>query len=374
MLRFLILFSLLHFLPVKAQIEFSQTNINLGEIKDAYEIKADVIIKNTGAKNLYLLKADGERGIKVFTSKKTIYVGDTALLVISFIPESSGKFSKEIKLYSSTQNDAHLLKIKGQLNHLQTDDKTACYYFGRPNKTTTTKEGPIVINNSPTIRDNSNKMPDNSSEPIITKTIEPLPEKPTSESSKEALPTELYKPNNLVFLMDVSNSMKDSMKLPLLKLALHKLINEVRPIDFITLISYADSIKILAEYKSWSNKETLHTIVDKLKARGLTKGRQAILKSEDILLKHYIKDGNNQLILSTDGKFNFYSEDEKNFLAKQQNNPIVMSVIGFGDDRDAIKNLKEIAQKGKGSFIHVKKKSNCEELLMDEIKQRSKKE
>ena len=77
------------------------------------------------------------------------------------------------------------------------------------------------------------------------------------------------------------------------------------------------------------------------------------------------------MILATDGKFNFYSEDEKKFIAQQENNPIVMSVIGFGDDRDAIKNLKEIAEKGKGSFIHIKKKTNLDELLMEEVKERS---
>lgn len=370
MLRFLIIFILLTTLPVFGQIEFSQTTVDLGEINEAYEIKADIIIKNTGAKNLYLLKADGDKGIKVFTSKKTILSGDTALLVISFIPENNGKFSKEIKLYSSSQNNAHVLKIKGQLQHLKTDDKTACFYFGKPLKTKIAKEDAIIVATAPTKRDNSNKMPDRTSEPIETKTVEPVT-KVIENVINEPLPVELYKPNNLVFLVDVSNSMKDSLKLPLLKLALHKLIDDVRPVDFMTLISYADSVRILAEYKNGNDKKALHQIIDQLKAKGLTKGRQAILKSEDVLLNHYINGGNNQLILATDGKFNFYSEDEKKFIAKQQNKPIIMSVIGFGDDRDAIKNLKDIAQKGKGSFIHIKKKINLEEQLLDEIKLRS---
>jgi len=372
MRRVVSIFLLIHFSVSQSQIEFSKTSIDLGEIKEAYEIKADIIIKNNGQKNLYLLKADGEKGIKVYTSKKTILKGDTALLVISFIPENDGKFSKEIELYASAQNDAYKLKIKGTLNHLKSDDKTACYYFGKPTKTISVKEVPIIVNNNQSPRDNTNKMPDKPTEPIVTKTIVPIVKAPT-QVINEPLPVELYKPNNLVFLVDVSNSMKDSLKLPLLKLALHKLINEVRPVDFITLICYADSVRVLVEYVNGSEKENLHNIVGKLKAKGLTKGRQAILKSEDVLIKHYIKDGNNQLILATDGKFNFYSEDEKTFIAKQQNTPIVMSVIGFGDDKEAIKNLKEIAKKGNGSFIHIKKRSNCEELLMDEVRERSKK-
>ena len=368
MKHFLLFIFILGFRALSGQIEFSASTVDLGEIKEAYEIKADIIIRNTGTKKLFLLKADCEKGVKVFTSKKTINAGDTALLVISFIPESNGKFNKEIKLFSSTQNNASLLHIKGNLTQLKTDDKTACFYFGKPNKITSVKEGPVVVVTDNTKRDHTNKIPDRSSEPIQTKT----PENPVVTEEGE-LPVHSYKPNNLLFLIDVSNSMKDSMKLPLLKLAIHKLINDARDVDFITIVSYADSVKIQLENVNGMEKEKLHSAVDKLKARGLTKGRQAILKSEDVLLNHYIKEGNNQLILATDGKFNFYSEDEKNFITKQQNTPIVMSVIGFGNDKDAIKNLKEIADKGNGSFIHVKKRANCEELLMDEIKQRSKK-
>ncbi|MBK7310228.1 MAG: VWA domain-containing protein [Sphingobacteriaceae bacterium] len=368
-------FLALFFSPIFSfsQIDFSTKTVELGNVKEAYEIRADITVKNTGAKKLYLLKADGEKGIKVFTSKKTIEVNDTALLVISFIPESAGRFSKEIKLFSSAQPDAVELRIKGNLEILKSDDKTACFYFGRPNKPVAVKEDAIVVNKPIEKRDNSNKMPDNSSSPVETKTFVPEPKKkePIVETTHSKLPETLYKPNNLLFLVDVSNSMKDSLKLPLLKIAINKLIDDVRDIDFITLVCYADSVRVLAENINGSKKEELHTIVNALKARGLTKGRQAIIKSESVLINHYIKEGNNQMILATDGKFNFYSEDEKKFIAQQENNPIVMSVIGFGDDRDAIKNLKEIAEKGKGSFIHIKKKTNLDELLMEEVKERS---
>jgi len=361
-----------------SQIDFSSKTVELGNVKEAYEIRADIIVKNTGIKKLFLLKADGEKGIKVFTSKKTIEVNDTALLVISFIPESAGRFSKEIKLFSSAQMDAIELRIKGNLENLKRDDKTACFYFGKPNKPVAVKEDVVVVNKPIEKRDNSNKIPDNSSGPVETKEIDAgtktagsKTETVTIESTNEKLPETLYKPNNLLFLVDVSNSMKDSLKLPLLKIAINKLIDNVRDIDFITLVCYADSVRILAENINGSKKEELHKIVNGLKARGLTKGRQAIIKSESVLISHYIKEGNNQMILATDGKFNFYSEDEKKFIAQQETKPIVMSVIGFGDDRAAIKNLKEIAEKGKGSFIHIKKKTNLDDLLMEEIKERS---
>jgi Ca-activated chloride channel family protein len=129
---------------------------------------------------------------------------------------------------------------------------------------------------------------------------------------------------------------------------------------------------VLAQGVSGADKKKLHDLVNGLKARGLTKGRQAIIKSEAILISHYIKEGNNQIILATDGKFNFYSEDQQKFEEQQKDNPIVLSVIGFGNDKDAIKNLKEISEKGKGSFMHIKKKTNLDEILMNEIRERSK--
>lgn len=376
MKHLLTILTLFGFNTLFAQVEFSSKTVDLGDIEEAYEIKADIVITNTGARKLYLLKADSDKGVKIYTSKKTINVNDTALLVISFIPESNGNFSKEIKLYTSALNTASELRIKGHLKTVKTDDKTACFYFGKPAKIKPVKEDVVIVPQENKPRDVSNKIPDNASEPIVTKTISPKPiEEPILiPEEKTSLPLLLYKPNNILFLVDVSNSMKDSLKLPLLKVAIHKLIDEVRDVDRISIVSYADSTKVLVENAIGTDKAKLHELVDKMKARGLTKGRQAILRSEDVLIKHYIKEGNNQLILATDGKFNFYSEDEKNFVAKQQNTPIVMSVIGFGNDKDAIRNLKEIAVKGKGSFIHVKKRSNCEALLMDEIKERSKKQ
>ncbi|MCE3259243.1 MAG: hypothetical protein K0S12_884, partial [Bacteroidetes bacterium] len=70
---------------LKAQLSFTEKNTDLGQIEEAYEIKGDVIIKNESDKKIFLLRADTDKGIKVFTSKKTLQAGDTALLVISFI-------------------------------------------------------------------------------------------------------------------------------------------------------------------------------------------------------------------------------------------------------------------------------------------------
>src|SRR3954467_3378510 len=104
------------FYSAPAQLVFSEQAIDLGPIPEAYEIKGDVILKNTSAKKLFLMRADAERGVRIYTSKKTLLPDDTCLLIISFIPESSGKFKKKIDLVTSDKATPYTLSIAGNVN------------------------------------------------------------------------------------------------------------------------------------------------------------------------------------------------------------------------------------------------------------------
>lgn len=372
---FRIILLVLFFSSAQAQLILNE-HTDLGIIPEAYEIKGDIVIKNESPKKIFLMRADADKGVKIFTSKKTLIPNDTCLLTISFLPEEKGKFKKNIKLIASDKDKPYELSLSGTLNALKQNDKTACFYFGsRKNSNVKIKDEPIVVTEPKEPRDVSNRIPDHSSEPITvkTKTIEPVETKILKdENDPKKLSSLEYKPNNIVFLIDVSNSMKDSLKLPLMKNALYTLIDAVRDIDRITLLTYADTIKIIREAASGSNKQELKEIVSSLKARGLTKGNKAILRSQAIAQKHFIAEGNNQLIMATDGKFRFYSEDQKKWNEAQGDKKIILTTVAFGDDRDAMKNLKEIAKIGEGSFIHIKKKNGSEEKLLEEIKSRSK--
>lgn len=370
--RLCFLLSLFYAGLCSSQLQFSEKQIDLGTIPEAYEISGSIIIKNTSSAKIYLMRADAEYGLKIFTTKKTLLAGDTCMLVISFVPENKGRFNKNISLVSSDQATPHEITLAGNLVKINNNDKTACFYFGsRKNTPTSVKEIPAVI--PPTEkRDNSNRMPDNSSDPVITFT--PPIQKTQLPETKN--PDELsiweYKPNNILFLIDVSGSMKDSLKLPLMKSALHTLINAVREVDRITLVTYADSVKIIREAVPGSDKQTLHAIVDGLKAKGLTKGNKAILFSQQVAQRNFIFGGNNQIFLATDGKFRFYPDDVKTWTDRQLNKQIVMSTVAFGTDREAMKNLKEIADNGNGSFIHIRRRGGNERRLLDEMKERSK--
>ena len=87
-----------------SQMTLSEKDIDLGVIEEVYEIKGDVILTNSSDKKIFLMRADVDRGMKVYTSKKTLLAHDTCLLIISFIPESSGKFKKKIHLVTTDKN------------------------------------------------------------------------------------------------------------------------------------------------------------------------------------------------------------------------------------------------------------------------------
>ena len=357
-------------------IVVDEKNKDIGSQENIYKVRADYTIQNTLAKNLYLLRADAEKGITIRASKKTIRPNDTALIVVEFIPENTGKFNKPVNLVTSADGQPFQLSLSGSIKSIKTDDKTACFYFGKPNRAGVKDTPPLIVSEDTKPKDHSNRIPDHTAAvttPQITpepQTKEPEPNRPP-EKEESVLSPLLYKPNNIVFLVDVSSSMKDSTKLAVLQHSINYLIENLRPSDRVTLISYADSVKVLKEGLSGDQKEELREAVSKLKARGLTKGNKAILFSLDKALGNYISGGNNQIILATDGKFRFYSEDQQKFISKKGDKTILLSTIAFGNDKDALNNLKEIAEIGKGNFIHIKSKSKAREQLMDEIKAHS---
>jgi Mg-chelatase subunit ChlD len=362
-----------------AQLDYAP-EISLGNIAEASELRGSVVLKNSGLTKIYLLRADAETGVQIYTSRKTLNPGDTALLNIWFVPDKAGRFDKKIALVTSHRPEPSVIRLSGNLLKFRPDDRTACFYFGEkrsPRAIAVASLSPAPAAPSPP--DLSNKLPERSSQspsvsaspnqrsvPTATQTIVP--------SDTSALPLAQYRPNNLIFLVDVSGSMKDSLKLPLMKLALHTLIDQLRPVDKITFVTYADTVKVLAEADGPQLAVDLHQVVNHLKAKGMTKGKKAILFSQQLAQKHFIEGGNNQIIIATDGQFRFEKEDQKLWNDRQGNKPVVISTLAFGGDKDAMHNLKSLARKGKGNFVQIRSKQDSREKLLEEIKQQSRKE
>lgn len=356
-------------------IEIDGQNKDIGTQENIYKIKADYILTNNQAKNLYLLRADAQKGITIRAAKKTIKPNDTTLIVVEFIPQHTGKFKEAINLVTSADGLPFKLSLSGTIKSIKTDDKTACFYFKKPNNAGVKVSEPIVVVETTKPRDVSNKIPDHTSNTEIkepSRKIETAePKKPVKQKTNNELDETLYKPNNIIFLVDVSSSMKDTNKLRVMQFALHHLIDALRPADKITFITYADSVRVLKNGVKGNAKQELNEVVNLLKAKGLTKGNKAILFSLDVALKNYIPNGNNQIILATDGKFRFYPDDQKLYKTKQGEKLIKLSTMAFGNEKDAMQNLKEIAEIGNGHFIHIKSRAKAKEQLLEEIKENS---
>lgn len=374
---FIILLFLLS-INARAQLKYSGT-ISLGDIAEAYEIKGYTVVQNSGTTKLYLMRADAEYGVKIQASKKTLNPGDTALLSIWFNPEKAGKFSKTISLVHSQSAEPAQIKLSGNLQKFKADDKTACFYFGeKHNQSAATLTAlPLPSGSSNSTTPLPLKTPTLTSTPSTPTVTEPQPSIATTTITalyKGNLPENEFKPNNLIFLVDVSSSMRDSLKLPLMKRALLQLVSELREVDKLTFITYADTVKVLAEAQSALQKNELQHLISGLKAKGMTKGRKAILFSQQLAQQHYLPDGNNQIIIASDGQFKFEKGDQKIFKDRQGNKPVIISTIAFGEDKTAIKTLKSIAGIGKGSFIRINTSNESASKLIEEIKLRSKKD
>lgn len=184
-----------------------------------------------------------------------------------------------------------------------------------------------------------------------------------------------YANNNIVFLIDVSGSMDKPEKLPLLKKSVIEMVKILREYDYVTIITYAGKVKIVVEGESGNNKEKIYSIINSLQAKGQSYGSEGMKIAYDNAIKNFIPNGNNQVILVSDGLFNSEDFSPKKIYkltkdyAKNQN--IITSAIGFGKNEDAIEFLKNVAQNGKGNFIVIKSETQASDALVREVMQNS---
>jgi uncharacterized protein YegL len=214
------------------------------------------------------------------------------------------------------------------------------------------------------------KDPPRDSLPTPIATLE-IPSEPAPVALSESLDAKWYRPNNLVFLVDVSGSMKDPDKLPLLREAVNSMVQHIRPQDYVSIITYAETVQVVLPPTTGADKQKIRTMLDSLKAAGVTAGSAGLRKAYDVVQESWIPDGNNQVILATDGAFRISGKDRKMVEAEGKQSP-VLSVVAFGDQETALNMLEGISKLGKGSFIRIRSEAEAKALLMNEIRMRSK--
>ena len=171
--------------------------------------------------------------------------------------------------------------------------------------------------------------------------------------AKELAPEELP-PANYVFLVDNSGSMYNEM--PLVIEALTGLINKLRPCDRLSLITYSGSVNTLLDGISADDKDKAITMVKNLSASGVTNGGKAIQNAYEIARKHFIRNGNNRIVMMTDGDFNVGVSSEAELVEmveKERKSLVYLSIFGFGHGNYKDNKLKMLANKGNGNYAYI---------------------
>ncbi len=163
-------------------------------------------------------------------------------------------------------------------------------------------------------------------------------------------------PCNFVFLIDVSGSMYSNEKLPLLKKSFALLISKLRPQDYVSIVVYASSTGCVLPATSGKEKQTIQKAVEKLEAGGSTAGGEGIKLAYSIAEKNFIENGNNRIILATDGDFNVgVSSDSEleRLIEGYRDKGIYLTILGFGMGNYKDSKMEKLSNKGNGNYAYI---------------------
>lgn len=185
------------------------------------------------------------------------------------------------------------------------------------------------------------------------------------ELSTDELPA-----SNLTFLIDVSGSMSDRNKLPLLQSAFEILVKKLRKEDTVSIVVYAGAAGVVLEPTSGDQKETIMKAINNLSAGGSTAGGQGIELAYKIAKEHFIKDGNNRVILATDGDFNVGQSSDKamqTLIEEKRDSGIFLTCLGFGMGNYKDSKLETLADKGNGNHAYIDTMQEAHKFLGKEF-------
>ncbi len=176
--------------------------------------------------------------------------------------------------------------------------------------------------------------------------------------------------NNLVFLLDVSGSMDEADKLPLLQNSFKKLVKELDEKDRVSIVTYASGVNTVLSGVSGEQKEEINDAIDSLYAGGGTNGEDGIQRAYKLAEANYIKGGNNRVILATDGDLNIgISEPDEleKFISKKKDKGVFLSVLGFGTGNIKDNNMEALADNGNGNYSYIDSLFEAKKVLVEEM-------
>jgi len=177
-------------------------------------------------------------------------------------------------------------------------------------------------------------------------------------------------PSNLVFLIDVSGSMDEPNKLPLVKSAMKMLVEQLRAKDKVAIVTYAGQAGILLASTSGDKKETINNAIDNLNAGGSTAGGEGIKMAYQVAKQSFMRNGNNRIIMATDGDFNVgpnSDEDMEQLITRERSSNVAISIMGFGMGNLKDSKMETLADKGNGNYAYIDNVTEAHKALVSEF-------
>jgi Ca-activated chloride channel family protein len=182
---------------------------------------------------------------------------------------------------------------------------------------------------------------------------------------KEALPD-----SNLVFLFDVSGSMNDPNKLPLLKQGFRLLVEQLTERDRVSIVVYAGAAGLVLPSTSGAEKATILEAIDRLEAGGSTAGGAGIQLAYGQAQENYIPGGNNRVILATDGDFNVGASSDSELvrmIEQKREEGVFLSILGFGTGNYKDSKMEQLSNKGNGNYAYIDTIREAKKVLVSEM-------
>ncbi len=175
---------------------------------------------------------------------------------------------------------------------------------------------------------------------------------------------------NLVFLLDVSGSMSDSDKLPLLQRAFGMLAENLTEKDRVSIVTYAGEDQVLLEGEPGDHTEQIMEVLDSLTASGSTNGGRGIQTAYEIAGEYFIEGGNNRVILATDGDLNVGQTSESeltDLIEEKRESGVYLTVLGFGTGNIKDNKMEALADNGNGNYAYIDSVQEAKKVLVEEM-------
>ena len=184
------------------------------------------------------------------------------------------------------------------------------------------------------------------------------------------IPVENLPPSNIVFLIDVSGSMMEENKLPLVQASMKLLVDQLREQDKVSLVAYAGNAGLVLPATSGASKATIKDAIDRLEAGGSTAGGAGIQLAYKIAKENFMKGGNNRVILCTDGDFNVGASSDDaliSIIEEERKSGVFLTVLGFGMGNYKDNKMEKLADKGNGNHAYIDGMNEARKVLVNEF-------